>query len=96
MSVMFLLLGLGELYFPTKLHQSLAKNVKRGNGLQKKREHWWLKFVYIVLSLLRTIGQWQEIHHSGTPVQQPLPKLLVFQREAVNIRFCVSSVENCH
>ena len=43
---MLLLLGLGELYFPTKLHQSLAKNVRRDNGLWKKQEHWWLIFLY--------------------------------------------------
>ena len=84
---MFLLLGLGELYFPTKLHQSLAKNVRRDNGLWKKQEHWWLIFVYIVQSLPRTIGQRLEIHHSGTPVQQPLQKLQVVQRGAVNIKF---------
>ena len=42
------------------------------------------------------IGQRLEIHHSGTPVQRPLRKLQVIQRGAVNIKFCVSSVENCH
>ena len=91
----FCLLGPGELYFPTKLHESLAKNVRRENGLQKKLEHWWPIFVYLVQSLLQTIGQRLEIHYSGTPVQQPLRKLRVVQRGAVNIKFCVSSVANC-